>query len=498
MSVLHRFICLSIACALLAGAAAATACTLADGYLRPSNYELVRQTPRIVWARAVSSSRSEEPKPGEPIGTVNFEVLEVLKGTYPEKTLTADGDGVSYDGPGDLNSFDMARPGAQRGACNAYDYKIGTNYLLFLGNEPGDTTGMVGGPPFSRVNEEAAEGSAWLATVRHYVRISLLEDGAAQRSALLELQVQVKLHSGDPRYPLLLESDIARHFRTPSAHMSYEELLALYRQPPPYRWFRSGVLWAMAKGPKPEARPLFASMVQSGRWRTEAGAVTEFITRTQDRRLAAQLLAQLPATHDRWLRGSILTTAARVANASEQPRMLQALRSANAGERRVLAPWFVRYPSEAGTALLKRAVGSRYTQDTDLSLALASLGDADVLAWARQQMAIHPQPEHGWMAFYVIARSPLPQADELARQTIRQGDGEDPLMNLVQAYQDSNNPNRWARLADIVALRERGPKVNEWLQNVLKQQAEAGEPQAAELLRQLAAQPKGAAVSAPR
>ena len=96
---------------------------------------------------------------------------------------------------------------------------------------------------------------------------------------------------------------------------------------------------------------------------------------------------------------------------------------------------------------------------------MAGLGDADVLAWGQRLVAARHQDD--WMGHYIVARSPLPLADVLARRTIRRGE-EDSLTALVQGYKDSTNPKLWDRLADVVAMRARPPKVDAWLKQVFE------------------------------
>ena len=99
-------------------------CSLAPGYLMPSNYELVRDTPVIALGtvRRITSGRER---------SVVIDITEVLKGGIPTKTIEVEGGGP-YLGPSKLNDFSSARPGAYTGGCLAYDYKRGTSFLLFL------------------------------------------------------------------------------------------------------------------------------------------------------------------------------------------------------------------------------------------------------------------------------------------------------------------------------------------------------------------------------
>ena len=66
-------------------------------------------------------------------GAVQFEVLEVIKGTYPQPFLRLPGQLEHYDGPNEGPvPYDFVRPGGRHGDCYAHDYKIGGEFLLLL------------------------------------------------------------------------------------------------------------------------------------------------------------------------------------------------------------------------------------------------------------------------------------------------------------------------------------------------------------------------------
>ena len=86
------------------------ACSLAPGYLQPSNYDLVRATEAIVVAQAVSYGISPEAK-SEYGAQFRFRVLVILKGRL-EKTELAIGGIDSYYGS--LQTTTSALPGRAR------------------------------------------------------------------------------------------------------------------------------------------------------------------------------------------------------------------------------------------------------------------------------------------------------------------------------------------------------------------------------------------------
>ncbi|WP_457356368.1 hypothetical protein [Roseateles sp. P5_D6] len=432
---------------------------------RVSAYERVKAAPTIVWAKALSAipgrSGSDEVE-----SVVSFEVREVLRGRFVLTSFRAAGTFVDADA--------MDHPMVGR-------YHRGSSYLFFL-TSPAEE-GLVSLPysfnaPASA--EAATETSALLTGARHYARVAALNDAAKERTALLALQAHAK--ATPERYPAALADDIAAHFQAPSPYKTYAELLALYRQPSADDTQKAYALWAMASAPKPEARNLFEQLVRSGGWREHASATAEFITLTRDGALMSRLLAELPSIHNDYLRSRVLGAAIAVAGKGDQPAMLRALREARPQDQRWMAPWFVQHPTPAATALLKRNLRPPYEEQYEFAFDLASLGDRDVLAWAQRRAST--RHEGAWMGRYAIARSPLPQADTLAHQIIRGGNADD-LAELIQGYEHAHHAQVWARLGDVVALPQRAPEVERWVKTVLKRRAEAGEPQAVELLRVL-------------
>jgi hypothetical protein len=463
-------------------AASAAACSLQAGYLPPTNYELVRMAPAIVLAKAVASHSGNRTPQDPPM--VSFEVQEVVKGRPPAQTFKLEGITDDYGGPSDEHSFAEVRPGAGRGACNAYDYRLGTSYLLFLGMGS-SANDILGSPSYTRINEEAHRDSSWLMAVRHYARIAALNDPAAERRELSALLQQARTSPRDPRYPKPLRSDIEQHFATPSPYKTFLELLALHEGRGMDWETKADALWAMAAAPTPEAHDLFERRIRSGEWRADPHVASEFIVNTKDSQLASLLLAKLPGSRDENARSLILRAAITAAPASETPWMLRALSTATPDETRQLARWFARFPSAEATKLLKRRLKFDYGEDYSLAFIVAGFGDTDVLAWGARLIA--SRSKDAWMGTHVIAHSPLPLADVLARRTIRDGDEERVTM-LVQGYKDSTNPNLWDRLADIAAMRPRPPNVDAWLKTVLKERSQEGDARAAELLRAVSAQ----------
>jgi hypothetical protein len=138
----------SILCGCLLVARAAYPCTIVvDGsHPRPTPQSLVREADAIVVATAVRTIRLADRSNGFPPlppdafdvdefwnGTMEMRVDETIKGDAGGPALSLTGRLVDTD---DFNRgaapYTAARPGAQTGACFAYEYRTGASYLLFL------------------------------------------------------------------------------------------------------------------------------------------------------------------------------------------------------------------------------------------------------------------------------------------------------------------------------------------------------------------------------
>lgn len=452
---------------LLVSPAPSRACSVGLGFLIPSNYELVKETDAILLVEADFFHRAK--------GTFTLRVLEVLKGDFPAGTLT-EGGMESYLGKGDEKDFRAARPGAYTGACNAHDYQVGKKFLIFV-NKTEDGWN-ISGPPFSRINEEVGGSrSPWAIAVRHYIRISSLDNYETEKARLRKLQAKARSGQDPVTYPAGLVEDIEKHFESTSPVKPYQDLLALYTGGSEET--RNKVLWAFAWGKHPEAAPLFTDLVRSGQWVEHTSAVSTYVERTRSKDLAKVLLAAYPQIKDKYKRAALTPVLVQMADEKDTEAMLAALRSADVQEASRLAAWFVRHPAKEATEILRRMLDRRYRARHNLAFALASLGDAEVLKWARE--TILSGSVDAWNGLHIVARSPLPEADVLARAVIQKGEPED-LVLLIQGYGESLNPNRWERLNDIIQRKTNAPEVEAWLWKTLEGMADKGDKRASKLL----------------
>ncbi len=473
----------SVVLALSAGAAAA--CSLGEGYLKPSNYELVKLAPAIVLAQAVAYDiRSDQ------IGVFTFKPLEMLKGEPVGHSFRIEGL-VEEHKPRSSDRFDTLRSWTAFSACNVIDYRVGATYLLFLSRvpRPRATAMDTGMPPYSRVNEEVTSAQApWLVAVRRYLEISRIGSYEQEKAALKVLQHQAR--AGNPGVPKPLALDVADHFARPSADKSYADLMALYRASRRDalgvlhgrgQLSRSEVLWALANAPHREARPLMRHLMRSAAWREHAPVLATFAVNARDAEVAAALLAKFPRERDEGLRVLIARAAGQAAGPDAAGLVQAALDHASADEAQLLTPWVARHGSPETIQGLALRIGKRYQEPdgSDAAYALADAGDPGVIAWAASR--IGAADEDRWVGLYAIARSPLPQADLLARRVIREG-SEDEVASLLQGYRESRSPHRWDRLADVARLPARAPKVERWLYKTLLEMAENGDFRAHALL----------------
>ena len=110
-----------------------------------TNDDLIRDADVIVVARVVSGTLEHFGNPNWPSiemtefhdkagpgPKVTFDAIRILKGTLLSPRFDLVGS-LKYFGPNKESvPFQLARPGAQRGMCFAYDYKLGGTFLLFL------------------------------------------------------------------------------------------------------------------------------------------------------------------------------------------------------------------------------------------------------------------------------------------------------------------------------------------------------------------------------
>jgi hypothetical protein len=334
------------------------ACTLSPDYRKPSNYELVRDTPVIVLARAESVQHTEPPGDAAKYGFRNYRVVmsqvEPIKGqlSTPRFSLEA---WYAFRGAGDETDFSTVRPGASEGACNAFDFRVGALYVLFFQRGEGGRL-VLDGPPYSRISEEVAGvESPWIAAVRHYARIAALRNDAAEEQALKALLPMPREASAS--LPAALEQDVQRHFQNANSAKPLKSLLALLAQARRAEALaRTGpvagnhppveeVLMALAQKGDPAARPEFEALLRGNAWAQHADPLIKYIFETRDLRLMRMMMQRV----DDWRRLGVdeyapnrhffLWMVLLLGSAEDRPAVMRLMRSAEGSERTSLQRW---------------------------------------------------------------------------------------------------------------------------------------------------------------
>lgn len=462
--------------ALLASGAPARACSTAPGALYPTNYELVRGAEAIVLARSVRSAPSPK-SPG--FALLTFEIEEVVAGDFRATSLTIDGaDLEPFAGRTPEDDFSAARPSAA--ACQAEDYRLDRRYLLFLRQHSREWG--ISGPGFSRVNEEVdGPDSPWVQTVRRYLSVAALRNYDREKVALRQLRAQAAAGKEPKALAGALIADIDRHFRTPSDAKSGPDLVALF-QTAPSDLVRLDALWALAHTAPPEAK-VFMRRTLLRETRTEPketrtdwlDPLGRYFAEVEDHSLFGPLAVfyvRYPQSASE--RGRVTEALAAASGPGDAQRLLELLRGSSNSEATNLALGFARGgrdPRPAIADLHRRIPGNAYGQDLYMAMALAVIGDAVVVDWAKQ--AVRPPRSSDAdreYAVYVLAVSPLAAADGAVRELIAAGDPE-LLEHLVGGFMFPMarfNPRRWDQLEEILRV----PGANPAIMATLEWQAE--------------------------
>lgn len=161
--------CLMALVLVLAMAAPALPCSFSGPHPVPTPEDLVKQADVIVRVRAQTA---DDPGSRSARILVRFTVLEVLKGSLPETTLSDAGYLESADDPnrGSL-PYTYIRRGGTQGDCYARNYRAGADYLFFLKKHSGGLT-----PHWAALkpaNEQIfGDNDLWVAWVRRQLAVN--------------------------------------------------------------------------------------------------------------------------------------------------------------------------------------------------------------------------------------------------------------------------------------------------------------------------------------
>lgn len=201
----------------LIAVAPASACSVVETYIRPSNFELVQIADAIVVARAENDVQS-----GSAVPAVAFRIEASLKGQAPDRIVLPFAS-IGKPIASNLSDLSESNPEGHMGPCNRTTFARGSRYLMFL--ERGEKGGWRElGFPFSRINEDyIGEDNAWMRAVRRYLRLQKSRPPMEQIAALTRM---AETRLDDEARPLAdaERADIADHLRSispwkPTAHL---------------------------------------------------------------------------------------------------------------------------------------------------------------------------------------------------------------------------------------------------------------------------------------
>jgi len=452
-----------------------SACSPVMGYIRPTNYELVKDAGTIVLANALAFEKKGDTRRGSSYGTFRFKVLERIKGDCREDFIFVEGDN-DIRSWGEPNDFSFTK--ADHGPCNPTDYQLKSSYVLFLQTHQGKW--YVDGPPFTRVNVLVDGTNApWTQAVREYARISAINNYDKEKAALHELRSHAV--GGNEDYSTALVKDIDAHFSKPTPAKSFPDLRALYDQTSDATT-RARVLWACARGEKQDARKLFEQLLGGGGWINYIHPICSYVAQVKLAGFHQKFVSALTTNQTEHERRMILVALAGSAESSEQDLMQNVLESVSKQEIAILVGWFVRHPSQAAISYATKLAAKDYAEESNLTFMLAGMGDTNVLNWAKE--FVKRPSERNWVGYYVFAISSLPEADKLAREVIQRGDS-DGLVSLIQACKDYKKTDRLELLKEAAVIETKSQKLIYWLRRTLGDWAYHGNKEAERLLSQL-------------
>ena len=135
--------------------------------------QLVARAAAIVHVRAVAHEGHPRTDAEFPAawGQVVFDVVRVLKGSVPHKPLRVIGGLSNHD---DFNDqavpYTFVRGAGRKGPCNAYEYRIGAEYLLLLDRDETQTLSPYWA--YQHPTNEQARGATdpWIAWVENQLK----------------------------------------------------------------------------------------------------------------------------------------------------------------------------------------------------------------------------------------------------------------------------------------------------------------------------------------
>jgi len=429
-----------------------SSCQPTEEWQQISNYELVQQADSIVIVKVKAEIPS---KKRHGMSQVEAKVIKVIKGSYSEKKLLIRRGHLNYYGRTDENDFSDVRKGAKVGSCSPYDYKLDALFVLFL-----DKRGRVSRYIFSRINEEVDSiGSLWVKAVELYVETGKLNDYTKEKEALKKI-VKTK---GTPN---ALTKDIAKHFSMINKHKSTQDLMKVYRKTKD-KSKKHEILWAFINKNDGSSDKVFEELLSSDAWLEYVTPVTRYLLEKKDENRVETLIDGYNKIAEKYTSSSndILYTVGKLATKKDEKIILTFIESNPSKYVGFFSPWIIKNSSNRLIELVK-IVSKKEKKSTYYKWILAKMGDKEIFNWAKEHM--YKDFEDRWMTYYVIAMSPLDEADMLAQKLIENNTSKIDISTLVEGYAESTNKNRRRRLEEIRKKYPKDKELKYWIKKALR------------------------------
>ncbi len=208
------------ALAFWSGTSTATACSVTDDYVRPTNFELIQLADAIVVATAKKETKSSVTT------AVEFRVDKIFKGA-PTKKFISEFAGLGAPSPSDPNNISGSHPEGHAGPCNRTTFAKNERYVVFLAKGSDNTYWQLDFP-FSRVNEDYnGDGSFWVRTIQAYLALQNKYAPMEQLEAL-ELLLRENLKGAQTSESTAQAIDVLDHLRSRSPYKPTAYLVQTY------------------------------------------------------------------------------------------------------------------------------------------------------------------------------------------------------------------------------------------------------------------------------
>ena len=419
-------------------------------WLPSSNYELVKKAKYILLVKAKKEIKNSANRIG--FNKISFEVVKSLKGNLKDKEIFLYGSS-DYRGSSVEGNFTKARPGAYIGMCRAYDYKLGGYFLVFLNRKK-----LILSHMFARVNEEVfSENDPWVESVKFYIKTAKLNNYKEEKQRLQNMLNSKTNIAG-------LKEDIIHHFKMPNANKSEEDLKKMFQTDS----LKESVLWAFLnkKGKVVSGATVFKNLMKSDEWLKHKAPVLEYLVKIKaTNRIDFLLEAKKKIPSDYYHQDGerrILSVVGLLATQKDKNLIYEMLKK----DKHLIyafSPYLIKYPSQKFIDIIYtlNINQDEYSKST-IKLLLAKMGDKKILQWAKKNR-LKDFPDR-WIAYYIIAQSPLMEADILAQEVIsgKYFEKKD-IESLVQGYKESTSKYRDIRLDEIQEKYKKDSSIYNWV-----------------------------------